>query len=59
MRGIKRYFAVIALAVFVMTGIISQVMAGPYNGLVYGRATWRGYFDNHVQDSGTVVLPPA
>lgn len=41
------------------TGISTVVEAAPYEGTIYGRTTWRGYFDNHLEDQGVEVLPPS
>lgn len=40
-------------------GVTAIAEAAPYSGTIYGRTTWRGYFDNRLQDQGVEVLPPS
>lgn len=51
-------FALLSLFVtsFAMASIVE---AAPYDGTIYGRATWRGYFTNRFEDQGREVLPPS
>jgi hypothetical protein len=42
-----------------MLGASGVVFADAYTGTVFGRVSYRGYFDNGYDNRGAVVLPPA
>lgn len=55
----RRAATLLVFGLIVASVGVEIAQAAPYQGTIYGRATWRGYFSNNLEDQGREVLPPS